>query len=68
MHDLKVVAILTGLQLGYTKYCCFLCEWDIRDRKSHYFKKEWPMCENYVQGQKNVKQLALVDPRNVCLP
>ena len=22
--DLKVMAILTGLQLGYTKYCCFL--------------------------------------------
>ena len=21
--DLKVVAILVGLQLGYTKYCCF---------------------------------------------
>ena len=23
--DLKVVAILAGLQLGHTKYCCFLC-------------------------------------------
>jgi hypothetical protein len=26
--DLKVVALLTGLQGGYTKCCCFLCEWD----------------------------------------
>jgi len=26
--DLKVVAMLTGLQGGCTKYCCFLCEWD----------------------------------------
>ena len=26
--DLKVVALLLGLQLGYTKYWCFLCEWD----------------------------------------
>ena len=26
--DFKVLAILLGLQLGYTKYCCFLCEWD----------------------------------------
>jgi len=31
--DLKVVALLLGMQLGYTKYCCFLCEWDSRDKK-----------------------------------
>jgi hypothetical protein len=31
--DLKVIALF-GLQLGYTKYCCFLCEWDSRDRKT----------------------------------
>jgi len=24
--DLKVVALLLGMQLGYTKYCCLLCE------------------------------------------
>jgi len=28
--DLKVVALLLGMQLGYTKYCCFPCEWDSR--------------------------------------
>jgi hypothetical protein len=27
---LKVVSLLMGLQLGYMKYCCFLCEWDGR--------------------------------------
>jgi hypothetical protein len=31
--DLKVIALLLRLQLGYTKYCCFLCEWDSRDIK-----------------------------------
>ena len=30
--DLKVVAILLGLQQGYTKFCCFLCLWDSRAR------------------------------------
>jgi hypothetical protein len=25
--DLKVVALLLGIQLEYTKYSCFLCEW-----------------------------------------
>jgi len=34
--DLKVVALLLGMQLGYTKYCCFLCERDSRDKKNHY--------------------------------
>jgi len=32
----KIIAVLLGLQLGYTKFCCFLCDWDIRDRKHHY--------------------------------
>jgi hypothetical protein len=26
--DLKVVAMLTGIQGGCTIFCCFLCEWD----------------------------------------
>ncbi|GBN90225.1 hypothetical protein AVEN_24752-1 [Araneus ventricosus] len=30
---LKVIAVLVGLQAGYTKFCCFLCQWDSRDRK-----------------------------------
>jgi len=37
--DLKVVALLLGMQLGYTKYCCFLCEWDSRDKQNHYVNK-----------------------------
>ncbi|GBL88534.1 hypothetical protein AVEN_159117-1 [Araneus ventricosus] len=31
---LKVIYVLVGLQTGYTKFCCFLCQWDSRDRKS----------------------------------
>ena len=26
--DFKAIAVLLGLQAGYTKYSCFLCEWD----------------------------------------
>jgi len=37
--DLKVVALLLGMQLGYTKYCRFLCEWDSRDKEDHYVNK-----------------------------
>jgi hypothetical protein len=37
--DLKVIALLIGLQTGYTKFCCFLCEWDSRDRKKSFCQK-----------------------------
>jgi len=37
--DLKVVALLLGMQLGYTKYCCFLCEWDRLVEKDNYVRK-----------------------------
>ena len=36
--NLNVISLFLG-KLGYTKYCCFLCEWDSRDRKYHYFQK-----------------------------
>ncbi|GBN54148.1 hypothetical protein AVEN_185762-1 [Araneus ventricosus] len=31
--DLKVIAVLVGLQAGYTKFFCFLCQWDSWDRE-----------------------------------
>ena len=37
--ELKVVALLLAMQLGYTKYSCFPSEWDSRDRKNHYVNK-----------------------------
>ncbi|KAL4721288.1 hypothetical protein ACJJTC_014295 [Scirpophaga incertulas] len=66
--DLKVVALLLGLQTGYTKYCCFLCEWDSRARAEHYVRKTWPLRTSYDPGQKYVKNYPLVDPKKVLLP
>jgi hypothetical protein len=40
--DLKIVALLVGIQLVYTKYCCFLFAWDSRDENNHYSNKLWP--------------------------
>ena len=48
--DLKVVALLFGMQLGYKKYCCFLCEWDSRDKKYHYLNKLWPKRTSLTPG------------------
>uniref|UniRef100_A0A0L8IBD9 Uncharacterized protein n=1 Tax=Octopus bimaculoides TaxID=37653 RepID=A0A0L8IBD9_OCTBM len=37
--DFKVAAMLTGLQLSYTKFCCILCLWNSRARAEHYVRK-----------------------------
>ena len=65
--DLKVIGILLGMQLGYTKYCCFLCMWDRRDRSSHYVKEDWP-ARNLNTDEINVIAEPIVDPKDVHLP
>jgi len=59
--DLKAVVLLMGLQLGYTKYCCFLCEWDSRAKTMHYLKREWPQRKSLKIGEKNVQHPALAE-------
>lgn len=66
--DLKVVAILTGLQTGYTKFCCFLCEWNSRDKAAHYVRKVWPIREHMQPGEKNVMHEPLVHREDIILP
>ena len=57
-----------GLQLGCTKYCCFLCEWNSREKNSHYIKKDWPLRQLLTPGEKNVKHPQLVEPSKILLP
>jgi hypothetical protein len=66
--DLKVVAVLLGLQQGYTKFCCFLCEWDSRAKTSHYKRRDWPSQQSLEPGTKNVQLLPLVESSNILLP
>jgi hypothetical protein len=49
--DLKIVALLLGMQLGYTKYC-FLFEWDSREKKNLYVNKPWPKQISLTPGEK----------------
>jgi hypothetical protein len=58
--DLKVVALLLGMQLGYTKYCCFLREWDSLDKETHYVNKLWPKRTSLMPGEKNAFNPSLV--------
>jgi hypothetical protein len=66
--DLKMIAILLGLQSGYTKYPCFLCLWDSRADELHFSKKIWPERTNFTPGHHNQNQIPLVDAQNVLLP
>ncbi|GFW45593.1 uncharacterized protein TNCV_3245311 [Trichonephila clavipes] len=56
-----------GQQSGYTKFPCFLCEWDSRDRK-HYVKQTWPIRKALIPGVKNVERQNLVDPKKILFP
>jgi len=66
--DIKVVALLLGMQLGYTKYCCLLCEWDSQDKKNCYVNKLWPKRTSLMPEEKNDVNPPLVFPEKVFLP
>jgi len=59
---------LMGLQLRYTKYCCFLCEWDSRAKTLHYLKRDWPQRKSLNVGEKNVQHPALAEWYKILLP
>ena len=66
--DLKVVAFLTGLQTGFTKYCCFLCLWDSRAKAEHYSRRDWPLRDISEAGVYNISNTPLVPRENILLP
>ena len=65
--DLKVVSLLLGLQLGYTKHMCFLCLWNSRDDENHYKRVDWPSRTEHVVGKYNVKHPAIIDAQKILL-
>lgn len=66
--DFKVIAILMGLQSGYTKYCCYLCLWDSRAYGQHFQRDSWPARTDYTPGEYNVKDQPLVARDKIILP
>ena len=56
------------MQGGYTKYSCFLCEWDSRADADHYTKKDWPVRQSLTPGTKNVINQPLVDREKILMP
>lgn len=66
--DLKVVAMLQGLQGGYTKHMCFICDWNTRYKGNQYKMLNWELRGEHREGQLNVKWPKLVDSEKVILP
>lgn len=66
--DLKMVNFLLGQQSGYTKYPCFLCLWDSRDKAHHWDTKAWSIREHMNVGSANIIHEPLVQRKYIILP
>lgn len=66
--DLKIVAMLTGLQGGYTKRMCFICDWDSRYGGDQYKCHDWKSRETSEFKRMNVVEDPLVSKDNIILP
>ena len=66
--DFKVISIISGLQSGYTKHCCYLCTWDSRCKENQYEQMNWPLRTERRIGQSNIKQNAFVPINKILLP
>ena len=66
--DLKMVNFLLGQQGGYTKFPCFMCLWDSRDKQHHWSQKVWPVREELKVGERNVINVPLVNRDRIILP
>ena len=65
--DLKMVNFLSDQQSGYTKFSCFLCYWDSKDKANHWKIKNWPVREQLKVGNKNVIHDQLVKKQSYYL-
>lgn len=63
----KVLTILFGMQGGYTKYPCYLCEWNSRT-ENPYNRREWPSRQLFQIGKINVVNIPLVNLEDIILP
>ena len=47
---------------------CFLCLWDSRAKQDHWIKREWRSREVFILGEKNIKNIPLVNREKILLP
>lgn len=66
--DLKVVALVSGLQLGWTNHACFLCDWHTRYAGNQYEKNDWPARGEQQIGEMNIQREALIPNERILIP
>ncbi|XP_031637078.1 uncharacterized protein LOC116349672 [Contarinia nasturtii] len=68
--DFKVLALLTGLNKAYCKYCCPFCKWDSRWKGgNHYDKKNWPLrTERGRVGYYSIVRKPIIERSKVMIP
>lgn len=66
--DLKVVALIMGLQLGRTRNSCFICTWVSTAKIDHYYHATWEKRSSYEIGIMNVRENSLVPREKILLP
>jgi hypothetical protein len=66
--DLKIVAILLGLQSGYTNCCCFIWESDSKANDKHYSVKHSEKHKKLTSGERNVVHDPVVHATKLFLP
>lgn len=62
--DLKVIEALFDLQLGYTKFYCFLCGWDSRIRGKSSLKETMAISTSIDSRTKQNVDLRLIQKKN----
>ena len=63
-----MIALLLRLHRGFTKYCCFICEWENTAWILRYLRKDWPARKTLEPGIMNVENQPLVEPSKILLP
>ncbi|GBN17355.1 hypothetical protein AVEN_69371-1 [Araneus ventricosus] len=66
--DLKVVSLIMGLQLGYTKYCSFLSLRNSRAIALQCIKRDWPQRASFKPGEMNVEHPPLAEQNRIIIP
>ena len=44
--DFKVMGLLLGMQISFTKFFCFICGWESEAKGKHYEMRECKGCFN----------------------
>ena len=58
--DFKIINFLMGMQCGNTKFPCYLCLFNSREKANHYLNSFWPLRAKFEIGEHNVIKTPLV--------